>query len=118
MPDSKCKEQSAKGDFSFFFNRFKEVLRALFSPAFAVLQLLKARAIALLQGKDIRRLFDPAIAVELFHLLGPQPLNVKGGAGHEMLELFDRLRGANKAAHTAAHGVALFAHRIRSAFRA
>ena len=71
MPDPKRKEQPTKGYFSFFFNRFKEVLRAFFAPALAVLQLLQARAVALLQGKDICRFLDPAIAVELLYLLGP-----------------------------------------------
>ena len=118
MPDAKGKNHARKADLAPLINRVEQVGRGFLAPALAVLQLLNAGPEPLAQGENIRRFAHPSIGVKLFDLFRSKALDVKGRAGHEVFQLFHRLRGADHTATAPAHRVALFADGVGPAFRA
>ena len=116
MPDTKTEKKPVKRDRAALPDCLEQVLGRLRTPAFAVIQLLKAAAVSILQQEDIGRLPDPAVFEKLFHLFGPKPLDVKGGTADEVLQLLHGLRRTNQAAGAPTDGIAVFADRLGIAF--
>ena len=72
-----------------------------------ILELFHRALVARLEREDIGRTGNAALFVELGHLPVAQPIDIKGIAGHEMLELFNGLSGTHQFPGTAALGIHL-----------
>ena len=119
MADAEGEDDAVERDGPAVVDRLEEVLGGFVAPALAVLQLGEvAVAVAVAKREDVGGFPDPAVPVELFDLLGAETFDVEGGAGDEMLQPFNGLRGADEAAGAAADGVAFFPHRVGAAFGA
>ena len=72
----------------------------------------------LMKPEDVGRRGDQPVLAESLDMLGPQPLDIEGVAGDEVLQPFDGLRRADQAAGAAPGDLSLLAHGAAAAFRA
>ncbi len=96
----------------------EQVAHRDFAIAFAVGELLRGARVARLEREDVGRLHDQPVIEERLHLLLAEPLDVEGGARHEVAQPLDLLRRADQPAGAAAHRLPLLAHRMAAAGRA
>ena len=120
MADTKREDETGKRDIPFILNGLEEVRDRFLAEPVAVLQFGQVCAVAVGKGEDIHRLPDRqgVVVKEHLDLFRAQPLDVESGAGDEMFQLFNGLRGADQPAGAAPHRVAFLAHGIGPAFRA
>ena len=118
MANAQSKKKTSQGRFYAALRWLERACLHFSPPTVTVFQLLDTVAEACAQRENFRWFPRPAVLIELFCLLGAEPVDVKRGARNKMLHFFNCLRGAYNATTTASDRIAFIAHSGRTAFRA